>query len=108
MPLENIKKHCHKKSNCVFLQLRSRNLLKAAAFVIFPTSIMILFEIHQRFKGHFLNELRVSFNEKRLDVRNNRLRKNYSESASKTPDNGQSKFNNRNRLNRVDGTRENP
>ena len=22
---------------------------------------MILFEIHQRFKGHFLNELRVSF-----------------------------------------------
>ena len=22
---------------------------------------MVLFEIHQRFKGHFLNELRVSF-----------------------------------------------
>ena len=22
---------------------------------------MILFEIHQKFKGHFLNELRVSF-----------------------------------------------
>ena len=24
---------------------------------------MVLFEIHQRFKGHFLNELRVSFKE---------------------------------------------
>ena len=24
-------------------------------------TIMVLFEIHQRFKGHFLNELRVSF-----------------------------------------------
>ena len=23
---------------------------------------MVLFEIHQKFKGHFLNELRVSFN----------------------------------------------
>ena len=23
---------------------------------------MVLFEIYQRFKGHFLNELRVSFN----------------------------------------------
>ena len=34
-----------------------------AAFVIFSTSIMVLCEIHQRFKGHFLNELRVSFNE---------------------------------------------
>ena len=55
-----------------------------------------------------MNELRVSFNEKRLDVQKNRLRSNYSESASKTPDNRQSKFNNRNRLNRVDGTRENP
>ena len=29
------------------------------------TSIMVLFEIHQRFKGHFFNELRVSFNPKR-------------------------------------------
>ena len=32
---------------------------------------MVLFEIHQRFKGHFLNELRISFNveqkEKRLN-----------------------------------------
>ena len=25
---------------------------------------MVLFETHQRFKGHFLNELRVSFKEK--------------------------------------------
>ena len=28
---------------------------------------MVLFEIHQRFKGHFLSELRISFN---LNVRN--------------------------------------
>ena len=34
---------------------------KEAAIVIFPTSIMVLFKIHQRFEGHFLNELRVSF-----------------------------------------------
>ena len=27
------------------------------AFVIFSTSIMALFKIHQRFKGHFLNKL---------------------------------------------------
>ena len=38
-----------------------RKLLKVAAFVKFPTSIMVLFEIHQRFKDHFLNELRVYF-----------------------------------------------
>ena len=56
---ENFKKHCHKKSNCVFLQLSWRKLLKVAAFIIFPTSIMVLFEIHQRFKGHFLNKLHV-------------------------------------------------
>ena len=37
-----------------------KKLLKVAAFVIFTTSIMVLFEIHQRFKGHVLNELRVS------------------------------------------------
>ena len=30
-------------------------------FLPCPTSIMVLFEIHQTFKGHFLNELRVSF-----------------------------------------------
>ena len=38
--------------------------LTIPALVIFPTSIMVLFEIHQRFKGNFLNELRVSFNNK--------------------------------------------
>ena len=49
-----------KKSVC-FYKLGVKNL-KVAVFVIFPTSIMVLFEIHQRFKGHFLNELRISFN----------------------------------------------
>ena len=34
---------------------------KKTVSVIFPTSIMDLFEFHQRFKGHFLNKLRVSF-----------------------------------------------
>ena len=44
----------------------SRKLLKVAAFEIYPTSMMALFEIHQRFKGHFLNELRVSFKDATL------------------------------------------
>ena len=28
---------------------------------MFQTTIMVWFEIHQSFKGHFLNELRVPF-----------------------------------------------
>ena len=36
-------------------------LLTVTAFAKFPTSRMVLFEIHQRFKGHLLNVLRVSF-----------------------------------------------
>ena len=28
---------------------------------MFPTSIIVLFETHQGIKGHFFNELRVSF-----------------------------------------------
>ena len=38
-----------------------KKTLKVAALVIFSTSIMVLFEMHQRFKRHFLDELRVSF-----------------------------------------------
>ena len=45
-------------------KLRRRKLLKLAAFVIFPTSIMVLFEIHESFKGHICKELPVSFNDK--------------------------------------------
>ena len=30
--------------------------------MVLITSIMVLFEIHQRFKGHFFNKWRVSFN----------------------------------------------
>ena len=37
-----------------------KKLLKVAAFVICSTSFTILFKIHQRFKGHFLDELRIS------------------------------------------------
>ena len=32
-------------------------------FITFPTFVMALFEIHQGFKGNFLNELRVTFND---------------------------------------------
>ena len=35
--------------------------LKVAAFVLFPTSIIVLLEIHQSVKGHILKELRVFF-----------------------------------------------
>ena len=48
-----LKSNVHKKSNSMFLQLRWRKLLKVAAFVIFPTPIMVVFEIHQRFKVTF-------------------------------------------------------
>ena len=51
-----------KKRIVCFNNFGEENFLKAAAFVIFPTSITVLFEIYQKFKGHFLNELRVSFN----------------------------------------------
>ena len=44
----------------MFLWLRWKKL-EVAAFVIFPFSIMVLFEIHQRLKVHSLNELCVSF-----------------------------------------------
>ena len=47
-----------------FEKLRWGKLLKLAAFRIFLTSVMVLFEIHQRFKGHFFNEVRVSFKRK--------------------------------------------
>ena len=50
-----------KKVIVCFYNFRWWKFLKVAAYVIFPTSIMPLFEIYQRFKGHFLNELRVSF-----------------------------------------------
>ena len=43
------------------LQLRSGKLLKVAVVGIFSTSKIVLFEIHQTFKGHFLNELSISF-----------------------------------------------
>ena len=43
-------------------KLRRTKLLNAAVSVIFPTSMMILFEINHGFKDHFLNKLRVSYN----------------------------------------------
>ena len=55
-----LEKHSHKKVIECFNNLGKGNL-KVAAFVIHSTSIMALFEIHQKCKSHFLNELRVSF-----------------------------------------------
>ena len=56
-----IEEHCHKKKElCVFVDLVKKTL-KVTAFETFPISIMVLFEIHQGFKGRFLNELYVSF-----------------------------------------------
>ena len=60
--MKKIKKHCYKKGTCDLLQLWCGELLKVVAFVKLQISIMILFKINQRFKGHFLNELRFSFN----------------------------------------------
>ena len=53
--MKNIKKYYQQKSNCVLLQHTLRKLLKVAAFVMFPPSIMVLFEAHQRFKGQLTN-----------------------------------------------------
>ena len=60
-PHENFKKHNHKKKVILCFYNWGEENLKLAAFVILPTSMMLLFEIHQRFKGHFLNGLHVSF-----------------------------------------------
>ena len=38
-----------------------KKTFKSSSLCNISTSMMVLFEIHQRFKGHFLNELRVSF-----------------------------------------------
>ena len=55
-----LKSTVHKKSNCVFLSLGEENFEKQQ---LLQTSIMVLFEIQQRFKGHFFTELCVSFND---------------------------------------------
>ena len=62
---KKLKSTVTKKKVIVFLKLWWRKLLKVAAFVTFPLSIMVFFEIHQRFKGHFLNKLRISFKSNR-------------------------------------------
>ena len=61
MSHENIKMHCHKKVIVCFYNLGKEKFVEVAAFVIFPTSVMVLFEIHQSGKSHFLNELCISF-----------------------------------------------
>ena len=49
-----------KKVIVCFYCLDEKKILKVP-FVKYPTTIMVLFEIHQRFKGYFLKGLRVSF-----------------------------------------------
>ena len=56
-----LKSNVTKKVTVCFNISFEENFWKVAAFVVFTTSIMVLFEIHQRFKGHFLKKLRVSF-----------------------------------------------
>ena len=53
---------CHKKVIVCFFNLgEEKAILKVVVFVMFPISVMVLFEIGQRVKGHLSNELRVSF-----------------------------------------------
>ena len=40
------------------------NIFNLISYLI--SNIIVLFEVHKRFKGHFLNELRISFNEKKM------------------------------------------
>ena len=42
------------------------NIFNLISYLI--SNIIVLFEVHKRFKGHFLNELRISFNEKKLNL----------------------------------------
>ena len=58
--MKNIKRHCHKKVIVCFYNLGEEDK-NSSLLNIFNTSIMVLFEINQRFKVHFLNELRVCF-----------------------------------------------
>ena len=51
--MKKLEKIVTKKVIVCFYNLAEENFLKVAAFVIFRTSV--------RVKGHFLNELRVSF-----------------------------------------------
>ena len=56
-----IKKHCTKKKwFCVFITL-VKKIFKSSSFCNISNFHNDLFEIHQEFKGHFLNKLRVSF-----------------------------------------------
>ena len=52
-----------KKVIVCFYKFWCWKLSKAAAFVIYSSSMMVFFEIHLRFKTHLLKKLRVSCNE---------------------------------------------
>ena len=60
--MEILKTTFTKKVIACFYSLGGKKLLKVAAFVIFSTSTMVLFEIHEMFKGPFLIELCVFCN----------------------------------------------
>ena len=62
------------------------------------------FNFYQSFDIQSFKE-KQNFTGKLLDLQKNRLQNNYFESASKTPDNRLSNFNNMNRLNPVDENR---
>ena len=57
-----LKKHCpHKNIIVCFYNLDEEIFKKLQLLQFFQLAIIVLFEIHQRFKGHFFKELRVSF-----------------------------------------------
>ena len=59
--MKKLKSTVTKKVIVCFYNFCEENFWKwQLLYIIFPTSMMVLFEIHQRFKGHLLSKLRVS------------------------------------------------
>ena len=52
---------CNPQKSTVNILFLITLVKKSSSFCTFPVSKMVLLEIHERFKGHVLNQLRVSF-----------------------------------------------
>ena len=55
--MKKLKSTATKEVIVCFNNLGEKKLLKVAAFVIFPISMMVFLKIHQRFKGHFFERI---------------------------------------------------
>ena len=55
--MKKLKSTATKEVIVCFNNLGEKKLLKEAALLIFTTFKMALFEIHQRFKGHFFERI---------------------------------------------------